>query len=47
MAIDLRTHKLYLPSADFGPTPLTSTAQPHARPKIVPGSFAVLVFGKN
>lgn len=47
MAIDLRTHKLYLPSADFGPAPLTSTAQPHARPKIVPGSFAVLVFGRD
>lgn len=46
MAIDLLTHKLYLPSADFGPAPVTSTAQPHARPKIVPGSFAVLVFGR-
>jgi hypothetical protein len=47
MAIDLKTHNLYLPSADFGPMPVTTTAQPHARPKMLPGTFAVLVFGKS
>jgi len=47
MAIDLKTHDLYLPSADFEPAPLTTTATPHVRPKMVPGSFAILVFGRE
>jgi DNA-binding beta-propeller fold protein YncE len=47
MALDLKTHKLYLASADFEPAPITTTAQPHTRPKMIPGTFSVLVFSKD
>jgi len=39
MALDRKTHKLFLPSADFKPNP-------GGRPMRVPKTFAVLVFGK-
>jgi hypothetical protein len=39
MALDRKTHKLFLPSADFKPATT-------GRPTQVPGTFAVLVFGK-
>ena len=42
MALDLKTHKLFLPSADF-----KSGDAPKSRPTIVPTSFAVLVFGNE
>jgi len=45
MAIDEKTHNLFLVTAEFGP-PRTSTAdRPRPRPSIVPGSFTLLVFG--
>ncbi|HTB23334.1 MAG TPA: YncE family protein [bacterium] len=47
MAVDFKTHDLYLPSADFGPAPAPSAADPHPRPKLRPGTFAVLVYGRN
>jgi DNA-binding beta-propeller fold protein YncE len=40
MALDRKTHKLFLPSADFKP------AAGGGRPGLVPGSFAVLVYGR-
>ena len=40
MAVDQLTHKLYLPTGDFKPGDKTE------RPKILPGSFQVLVLGK-
>lgn len=43
IALDERTHRLYLPTAEFGPPPPPTTAQPRPRPTIVPGSFMVLV----
>lgn len=46
MALDSNTHKLYLPSADYGPTPETTAANPHPRPSILPGSFKVLVLSR-
>lgn len=41
MALDPKTHKLYLPTAEFKPA-----AKGGGRPAMVPGTFAVLVFGK-
>ncbi len=41
MAIDPKTHNIYLPTAEFAPT-----TDPKARPKIVEGSFVVLVVGR-
>jgi DNA-binding beta-propeller fold protein YncE len=43
ITIDAQTHWLYLPTADFeNPDPKT----PNARPKMIPGTFQVLVVGK-
>ncbi len=42
MALDRKTHKLFLPSADFKPDP----NNPRGRPAMVPKTFAVLVYGK-
>lgn len=43
IAVDDQTHWIYLPTADFeSPDPNT----PNARPKMIPGTFQVLVFGQ-
>jgi YVTN family beta-propeller protein len=42
VALDPRTHRLYLPSAEFGPRPAPTADQPKPRPPVVPGSFAIL-----
>ncbi|HXC65574.1 MAG TPA: YncE family protein, partial [bacterium] len=47
MALDQKTHRLYLPAADFGPEPSPSADQPHPRPSMVPGSFSVLIYGRD
>ena len=46
MALDLKTHRIYLATAEFGAAPAPTREQPHPRPSIVPGSFVVLVMGK-
>ena len=46
MALDPRTHKVYLPTAQFGETPAPTKERPHPRPAIIPNSFVVLVYGK-
>jgi YVTN family beta-propeller protein len=46
MTIDQKTHKLYLPAAQFGPTPAATAQQPRPRPSALPGSFKVLVVGQ-
>lgn len=45
MALDEATGKVYLVSADFGPTPPATAEQPHPRPALIPDSFVVLVVG--
>jgi len=44
MAVDPSSHKIYLPTASFGPTPPATSTNAHPRPAIQPGSFKVLVF---
>lgn len=46
MTLDGKTHKLYLPTAHFGPAPAPSGANQHPRPPILPGTFQVLVFAQ-
>ena len=46
MALDLKTHNVYVVTAEFGPPPAPTADQPHPRPSIVPGSFTVLVVGR-
>lgn len=43
MALDAKTHRVYLVTADFGPAPAPTAAQPHPRPAILPGTFRLLV----
>ncbi len=45
MALDPKTHKIYLSSAKFEATPEPPTGARRQRPKIVAGSFKVLVYG--
>jgi len=40
MALDPKTHRLFLPAVEYKP------GQAGARPTPVPGTFAVLVYGK-
>jgi DNA-binding beta-propeller fold protein YncE len=46
MTVDLKTHKLYLPSADYGPPPAATPANPHPWPSIVAGTFKILVLSQ-
>jgi YVTN family beta-propeller protein len=45
MALDPRTHRIYLAAAQFAAAPAPSADQPHPRPAVVEGSFRVLVVG--
>ena len=46
MALDPKTHQVYLVTAEFGPPPAATPEQPHPRPSIMPDTFVVLVMGK-
>jgi DNA-binding beta-propeller fold protein YncE len=46
MALDPKSHRIYLVSADFGPAPAPTADHPHPRPSILPNSFALLIAGK-
>ena len=42
IALDPATHRLYLPTADYGPAPAPTTAVPRPRRSVLPGTFRVL-----
>jgi hypothetical protein len=46
MAIDSKSHKVYLPTAQFGPAPSPTAQQPRPRPIPVPDSFTLVVVGQ-
>ena len=46
MALDYATHTVYLVTAEFGATPVSTPENPHPRPAIVPDTFTLLVYGK-
>jgi len=46
MALDEKTHRIFLVTAEFGPRPEATAAQPHPRPPILPGTFTLLVVGR-
>lgn len=46
MALDAKTHRLFLPTAEFGPPPSPTAERPRPRPSIVPGTFTILVVGR-
>jgi len=45
MGLDPRTHRIYLASAKFEPQPEQSPGAPRQRPKMIQGSFKILVYG--
>jgi DNA-binding beta-propeller fold protein YncE len=46
LALDSKTHNVYLVTAKFGPPPAATADNPHPRRSILPDSFVVLVAGK-
>lgn len=46
MAVDEKTHRAYLVTAEFGPPPSPTADQPHPRPSMVPGTFTILVYAR-
>ncbi len=46
LALDAKTHNVYLVTAKFGPPPAPTPQQPHPWHSIVPDTFTVLVVGK-
>ena len=44
MALDPKTHNIYLATAQFETAPPPAPGAPRVRPKMVPGSFSVAVF---
>ncbi len=46
MALDTKTHNVYVVTAKFGPPPAPTMDNPHPRRTIMPDSFVVLVVGK-
>jgi DNA-binding beta-propeller fold protein YncE len=46
LALDPKTHNVFVVTAQFGPRPAPTADNPHPRPPILPDSFVVLVVGK-
>ncbi len=47
MTLDPTTHRVYMASVQYGPTPAPTAQQPRPRPTAVPGSFSVLVLDRK
>ena len=45
MALDEKTHRIFLAAAEFGTPPPATAEQPRPRPPMTPGSFTILVLG--
>ena len=47
MTLDPKTHNIYLATARFEEQPEPAPGAPRQRPKVIPGSFKILVYGMN
>lgn len=47
MTLDPVTHRAYLATVQYGPTPAPTAEQPRPRAPVVPGSFAILVLDRK
>jgi DNA-binding beta-propeller fold protein YncE len=47
MALDPKSHRVYLATASFGEAPPATAENPRPRPPMVPGSFVILVFDRT
>jgi DNA-binding beta-propeller fold protein YncE len=46
MGLDLKTHNIFVDTADFSPAPAPTAAHPHPRGEPIHGTFHVLVYGR-
>jgi DNA-binding beta-propeller fold protein YncE len=46
MALDEKTHRVYMLSAKFGPPPAPTAEHPHPRPAMEPGSAMLFILGR-
>jgi YVTN family beta-propeller protein len=46
LALDPKTHRLFIDTADFGPSPAPTAEQPNPQPTPVSGTFRLLVYGR-
>jgi DNA-binding beta-propeller fold protein YncE len=46
VTLDPETHRVFTPTAEYGPPPAPTPERPRPRPGIVPGSFMVLVLDR-
>ncbi|HXN54296.1 MAG TPA: hypothetical protein VN943_20370 [Candidatus Acidoferrum sp.] len=46
MALDPKTHRLFIDTSDFAPAPEPTAEQPHPQPAPVSGTFRLLVYGR-
>src|SRR6266567_4319156 len=43
MELDLKSHRVFTATADFGPLPAATPERPRPRPPVLPGTFALLI----
>ena len=46
MAVDPKTHNIFLTTSDFGPAPAPTKERPNPQRPTIPGTFRVLVYGR-
>ena len=46
MALDPKTHNLFVDTSDFDPPADATAKQPHPRPRPKPGTFRLLIYGR-
>jgi DNA-binding beta-propeller fold protein YncE len=47
MGLDLKTHRIYLPAAEYGDKPQPTAENPHPRAPVKPGTFIVIEVGQQ
>jgi YVTN family beta-propeller protein len=47
MALDRKTHRVFLVTAEFGPPPAATPERPRPRPPMIPGTFTLLILGRD
>jgi hypothetical protein len=47
MGLNLVTHRVYVVSAKYGPTPDSTAVNPRRRPQVLPGTFSIMVVEKK
>jgi len=47
MGLDTKTHRLFVDTSDFNKAGAATADRPNPRPTTVPGTFRVLVYGRQ